>query len=195
VLLAWSPIANGQTREVLSVWAASRDGLTVYQRLTRDVQGSHTAEQLALIIAALLCYKRLLPYTPNDTAQSIKGSYLADFDALMNGEPLSNVRVVFERMALSFLRVLDTFIEDYQDICQLLATALDTVKPTLLESPDGFSDQYWVRRKEKLDHKDALGCLMETTVWLDTDEEDTNDEEGWMMVPFSQPFLITENEY
>jgi hypothetical protein len=183
VLLAWSPIANEQTREVLSIWAASSDGLTVYQRLTRDVQDSHTVEQLALTLAALLCYKRLLPYTPNDTAQSIKGSYLADFDALMNGEPLSNVQVVFERMALSFLRVLDTAIEDYQDICQLLVTALDAVKPILLESFEGFSDQYWVRRKEKLDHKDAFGCLMETTVWLDT-----NDKEGWMMVP-SLPFL------
>jgi hypothetical protein len=60
----------------------------------------------------------------------------------------------------------------------LLATALDAVKPILLESFDGFSDQYWVRRKEKLDHKDALGCQMETTVRLDT-----NDEEGWVMVP------------
>lgn len=182
LLLTWSSMVNGQLPRVLSEWAFSDNGLSLYQRLMRDIQNSQTKEQLALNLAALLCHKRLLPQGPNDTVQPTNGSYLADFDAVMNGEPLSNERVVFERMLFSFLRVLDTFIEDCQDIRQFLATVLDTAPP-LLEPFDGFSDQYLVRRigKRRLSHKDAFEmshqCLVETTI-----EPSTDIEEGWMML-------------
>jgi hypothetical protein len=180
VLLTWSSIATGAPR-VLCEWAASDDGLKLHQRLIKGVQDSQEIEQLALTLAALLCRKRLLRYSSNDTTQPIKGSYLADFDALVNSRPLRNERSVFERMLLSFLRVLGTLKGDYQDVCQFLATVLDTDTP-ILDAFDGFSDQYWVRRmRDKLAHEDAFemtGCqyLMETSVGLDTDNED------WMIL-------------
>lgn len=160
VLLTWSSIVQGQPHRVLSEWAASDDGWSLYQRLIRDIQDHQTTEQLALTLAALLCYKRLLPYSSNDTIQSVKGCYLADFDALMSGEPLSNERTVYERMIFPFLQVIDTSRGDYQVIHQFLATVLDIDAPTS-EPPDRFSDQYWQCRTKKggLAHKDALGTL------------------------------------
>ncbi len=174
-------MAAGNPIEVLGEWAASKDGLSLYQRATRDVQTSHTTEQLALTLAALICYKRLLPYSPTDCTQSIRGSYLSDFDALIKGERLSNERAVFERMLFSLLRVLETFKDGFQNTCQLLATVLKTPTP-ILHCFDGFSDEYWVYRMSSLTHEKAFGntniyYIMDHVVTLDV-----YDEEGWKMV-------------
>jgi hypothetical protein len=134
-------MAAGNLIKILSKWAASEDGLSLYQRLTRDVQTSHTTEQLALTLAALIYHKRLLPYCLTDSTQSIRGSYLSNFDALIKGERLPNEQAVLERMLLSLLRVLETSIDGFQNICKLLATVLKT----LILIPhrfDGFSDKY-----------------------------------------------------
>ena len=155
--------------------------MSLYKRSTRDVQTSHTTEQLALTLAALLCYKRLLPYCLTDSTQSIRGSYLSDFDALIKGKFLSNERAVFERMLFSLLRVLETFTDGFQDICELLATVLKTPTP-MLHRFDGFSDEYWVHRMSRLTHEKAFGktnihYIMDHVVTLDVD-----DEEDWKMV-------------
>lgn len=190
MLLTWSSTVNSLPR-VLCEWAASDDGLNLYQRLIKDVQDSQSVEQLALTLAALLCHKRLLPYPPNETTQSIKGIYLADFDALLNAEHLRSERAVLERMIFSFLRVLNTFGDDYQDIRQFLATVLDKKTP-LLEPFDGFSDQYWVRRmKSMMAHEHAYGRMawlrfyMETEVGLDLERHtlysSTNNLVSWIV--------------
>lgn len=175
VLLIWSSIESMVNR-VLVEWVTSDDGWSVYERILRDVQDSQTTAQLGLILAGLLGYQRLLPFTPNDTTRPIKGSYLADFDAIVNGDPLSNQRTVFERMAFSFLRVLDTFKDDHHNTRRLLVIVLDTNTP-LLDSLDGISDQYWIRRmKDGLTHEDAFEMvghhhLVEETVGLGMDED------------------------
>jgi hypothetical protein len=140
-----------------------------------------------LTLAALLCHKRLLPYRPTDSTQSIRGSYLADFDALIKGEgePLTNVRAVIERMLFSLRRVLETFTDDFQNIRELLTTVLNTPTP-ILHCFDGLSDQYWVHRMSRLTHKEAFGRInvyylmeqyvVEATVVLDVDEAE------WVMV-------------
>jgi len=68
---------------------------------------------------------------------------------------LSNQRTVFERIGFSFLRVLTTLGDDYKDMIQLLAAALDK-DPPLLEPFDGLTDQYVVQRiKKRLPHLSA----------------------------------------
>ena len=63
--------------------------------------------------------------------------------------------MVFERMGFSFLRVLDTFENEYEDMIQLLVVSVDK-KASLLERFDGFSDQYWARRvRDRLAHSRA----------------------------------------
>ena len=137
-------MAKGHPLQVLSEWVALDDGMSLYQRLTRDIQDSRTTEQLALTLAASLCHRRLL-YSSNDTAQPTKGNYLADFDALIKGEPLSNEQTVFRRMLFSFLQVLETPIDRYQNISNFLTAMLHTATP-ILDPFDEFSDQYWVYR-------------------------------------------------
>lgn len=157
LVLLTSLIIQDQPHRVLSGWAASDDGWSLYRRLIRDIQHPQTTEQLALTLAALLCYRRLLPYFPNDTTQSIRGCcYLGEFDALISGELSGNERTVLEYMILSFLWALNTFDDDHQGLRQLLATLLDT--ETTVELRDIFSVQYWVRRmKYRLPHSDAFG--------------------------------------
>jgi len=98
-----------------------------------------------LILAVLLCYRRLLSYISNDTVQSISGCYLADLDILLSGKSLSNQQTVFEKMNFSFLRILTTFDNKYKDMIQLLAIALDK-NPLFLEPFDKLTNQYVVER-------------------------------------------------
>lgn len=100
VLLTWSSIVQGHLPRVLSEWASSVDGVMLYQRLVKDLQNSQGTEQLALILAALLCHERLLLYTSYDTVRPINGCYLADLDALLSGESLSNRRTLRKNVFL-----------------------------------------------------------------------------------------------
>jgi len=155
VFLTWSSMVQGQLPRILTEWAASNDGWRLYHRLTRDLQGTQTTEQAALTLAALLCYKRLLPYSLDDGTQSFKGDYLADFDALMRGEPLTNERTILEHMIFSFLRATNTVKDGHQGMRQLLATVLD--KDISVPEPcDKFLDRYWICRMERQSHGDAF---------------------------------------
>ncbi|KAG9228936.1 hypothetical protein BJ875DRAFT_500347 [Amylocarpus encephaloides] len=103
LLLCWNSI-NPITGHVLIKWAASINSWRLYERLIKDIQDSQSKEQLALTLGASLCYQRLLYLIPN-AKQPIKGSYHADFEAILNFEYLSNAQTVFEHMVLSVLRI------------------------------------------------------------------------------------------
>lgn len=105
-----------------------------------DFRKPQEPEQLALILAALLCHGRLLPYTSSKTIKTINGCYLADLDVLLNDRSLSNQQAVLEWTGFLFLRVLTTLNES-EHMIQLLAAASGTETP-LLALFDVFTDQY-----------------------------------------------------
>ncbi len=108
-----------------------------------------------MILAALVCYQRLLSYTSNDTTQLVKDNYLIDLNFLLNGQDLSNTRMIFEKMGFSYLRILNTFEDMYKDIVQLLAVSVHK-EAFLLEQLDGLSNQYWAKRAtDRLDYRTA----------------------------------------
>jgi hypothetical protein len=166
LVLIWSSITSDVARN-FSEWAASDDVLNLHRRLLKDVQKSQTTEQLALTLAAWLCLQRLLPCF-SDTTQPTKGCFLADFDALLTGERLSNECTVLEHMIFSFSQALDTLGGDYQDTRQLLNAVFDT-KTLRLEHPDRISVQYWIyRTKQRLAHKAARAwtqwfCMLQSS--------------------------------
>jgi hypothetical protein len=90
-------------------------------------------EQLALTLAVLMCYRRLLPDLSGDSDQSIKDSYLADLDALLSGHSLRNSGKVGEQMVFALVRVLRLrpFVGQYEDLIIFLETALDREPPLL----------------------------------------------------------------
>lgn len=153
VLLCWNSIKPTAGR-VLIEWAASIDAWRLYERHIKDIQDSQSKEQLVLTLGALLCYQRLLPPNPNAN-QPIKGSYHADFDAILNFEYLGNAQTVFEHMVLSVLRIFWT-VKDNGKMRRFLATVLN-IQPPALDPFNEFSDQYWIyRMKDGLAHRDAL---------------------------------------
>lgn len=155
VLLTCSSIESTVHR-VVTEWVLTDNGWDVYEQMIRGVQNSQTCEQLGLALAALLCYRRLLPHTARDATRTINASYLADFDALLHCKSLNNERVTLEQMLLSVLRVLKTYKDDFRRLQQFLATVLDVDTPVLHQC-DGFSDRYWARRFEcSLNHEDAI---------------------------------------
>ncbi len=184
LLLAWSSTYHDQTLEVLSDWIRSEESLHLSHRLHESVWSRETPEGLALSLAALLCRERLLPYNKADTAHPIRGSYLADFDAILNGQALSNRRTVFEQTVSSLLRVLNTLEDGSENIIQLLDAVLDK-EASVLGPLDGCSDQYWAKRiQDRLNHsrafdeaRDELLKLVEAMLKkdMDTDAE-------WMVV-------------
>jgi len=153
LVLIWSSITSDVARN-FSEWAASDDGSNLRRRLLKDVQKSQTTEQLALTLTAWLCFQRLFPCS-SDATQPIKGSFLADFDALLTGERLSNECTVLEHMIFSFSQALNNLGGDYQDTRQLLNAVLDT-EILALEHPDRTLVQYSIyRTKKRLAHKAA----------------------------------------
>ncbi|KAH6670177.1 hypothetical protein B0J14DRAFT_113998 [Halenospora varia] len=154
VLLACNPI-DLIFSQVLVKWATSDAGLRIYERIIKGIQECQKTEHLVLALAALLCYQRLLPVTHND--QPIKGSYQADFHAILSGEHLGNEPTVLEHMGFSVLRVYYT-VKDNEKMRRFLAAVL-SIKPPVLDPFHEFSDRYWIyRMKSGLAHKDA--CKM-----------------------------------
>ncbi len=141
LLLTWSTVVSDRQRDVLREWANSEAGRSLYEQLAREVQDSQSVEQLALNMAALMNYRRLLPDDLDCSDQPIKGSYLADLDALFHGQPLGNSGRVAEQMVFALLRVLYSFADDFENLTTFLETALDR-EPPPLHLFDGFSDQY-----------------------------------------------------
>ncbi len=154
LLLTWSSTYHGQTLEVLRDWIKSEESLNLYQRLIETLWLEQTPEAFALTLAALLCRERLLPYTVDDTVQPIGGSYLADFDAILNSQDINNRRAIFEQMALSLLRVLCT-LNTSEETVRLLAEVLDK-EASLLEPLDGIADQYCTRKFHRHNHNKAF---------------------------------------
>ena len=183
VLLIWSSTYHGQTLEVLSDWIKSEESLNLYQRLIEDLWLQQTPEEFALTLAALLCRERLLPCTVDDTAEPIGGSYLVDFDAILNGQDISNRRTIFERMILSLVRVLCT-LNKSEETVQLLVEVLDK-EASLLESLDGTTDQYCARKVHGHKHNRAFeevreGLLECVEAML---KRDRNAEAEWKVIP------------
>ena len=90
----------------------------------------------------------------DDTAQPIGGSYLADFDTILNGQDINNRRTVFEQMILSFVCVLYT-LKINKETVQLLLEVLNK-EASLLGPLDGVSDQYCARKVRGHNHNRAF---------------------------------------
>jgi hypothetical protein len=90
----------------------------------------------------------------NDIAQPIGGNYLANFDAILNDQDISNRRTIFEQMILSLLRVLYT-LNINEETIQLLAKILDK-EALLLESLDGIANQYCAKKVHRHNHNKAF---------------------------------------
>ena len=182
---------DSTVRRVVTEWAFSHGGRSAYERTISDLQDPQTCEQLVLILAALLCYQRLLD-TSQGTTGTTNGSYLADFNALLQCKPLNNEQATLEQMILSALRVLKTFKDQSQKLRQFLAAVLSIPTP-LLHHCDGLSDQYLARRFEcRLGHDGAvekikLQALMECIIELGLQ---TGDE----MVMFDEEMVMVDEE-
>lgn len=177
LLLAWSTMVSGRPVEVLSEWARSRDGWSLYKQLAIEFQISHGVEQLALIMAALMSYRRLLPDVSDHFDQPIKGSFLADLNVLLDGQPLGNSGAVTEQMVFSLVRVLRSFGDQFEDIIIFLETILDRYPP-LLHVFDGFSDQHLRSRISARPHKTAVVGLSQ----IEMPELREGDDSNWVTV-------------
>lgn len=185
LLLTWSMVVSGSQLEVLSEWASSDNSSQLYQQLLSAFQGPQNSEQLALTMAALMGHRRLLYDVSTNNGQPIKGSYLADLDALLHGDSLGISGIVWERMVFSLLRVLGSFMDQFEDLQQFLGTGLDREIP-LLHPYDGFSDQYLVRRIQGQSHDAAMPKMPELRADEDLD---------WVVISLSEARLTEQSQH
>lgn len=144
-------------------------------------QKSQSLQQLALILLVLLCLERLLSYTSKDTNQFINDSYLTDLNAILNDQPLSNRRKIFEWTNFSFLRVLDTLEDKHENISQLLKDTLATRK-FLSNRLDECCDQYLTYRIDyRLNHKMTFE-LMKHLSLINSMWKNSIDDDDWVLV-------------
>jgi hypothetical protein len=154
-LLTWSTMISDRQLKVLTKWVRSGNGRNLYQQLARDIQVSQSIEQLTLTMAALMSYQRLFSHNSGDSDQPIKGSFLGDLDALLNGHLLGNSGIVGERMTISLIRVLRSDVDQSENLTIFLDTTLDQEPPSL-HAFDGLSDQYWRQRIDGQSHEEAM---------------------------------------
>ena len=138
-LLAWSNEVSDRSLQVLINWVKSEDSCVLYKRLLQDFPTFQELEQLALIMAATLNYRRLLPDAKDHLDKVINGSYLADLDGLLDGRSLGNSGVVAEQMVFSLVRVLRFSANQFEDVSNFLETVLNTRPPLLASS---WTDDY-----------------------------------------------------
>jgi hypothetical protein len=186
LLLTWTVVSDHQL-DVLRAWAGSEDGWNLYKQLAKDAQRSQSVEQLALTMAASMRYRRLLPDRSDDSDQPIRGSYLADLDALLNGQSLGNSGIVWERMVFSLLRVLRSFVNQYEDLITFLDTVLDR-EPPLLHVFDGFCDQYLSRMINSQPHETAIVELSHFKM----PELRRDDDLDWVTIPPPEELSLQE---
>ncbi|PMD55331.1 uncharacterized protein K444DRAFT_667156 [Hyaloscypha bicolor E] len=182
LVLLTSGLINSIVRRVVTEWSLSNDGRSTFEGMINNLQGPQTCEDLGLNLAALLCYRRLRGV--QDTPRTTNGSYLLDFDALLNFKPLYNEQATLEQMMLSFLRVLKTFKGRFQDLHRFLTATLGMEDTPVLHPLDGYSDQYFNRRIEYRPGHDGafekakLQALMKF-IDLNPVETGTDDDNDW----------------
>jgi len=176
-LLSWSTMVSDAQLNVIREWATSENGQNLYKRLARDVQSRQSTEQLVLIIAALMQYRRLHPDLMDDCDQPISGSYVADLDAFLGGQSLGNSGKIAEQMIFALVRVLGSFADQHKSLITFLETALDR-HPPLLHVFDAFSDQYWYGRISGQTHEAAMKRLLSVQM----PGLESNDDEGWTTI-------------
>lgn len=140
---------------VLREWADSEHGKKLYSDMARSVQESQSVEQLALTMVAMLGYSRLLPDYLDYGNEPISGIHLADFDTHFHSHAIGNRGKVMEHMVFAMIRVLFFFGDRYEELVKLLVTVLD-LEPRILDTFDGFTDQYLKLRIEPCDHRTAF---------------------------------------
>lgn len=84
-----------------------------------------------MTVAAWMSYRRLVPDRLDDADQPIKGSYLADLDAHLDGQPLGNSGVLIQHMVFSLSRALNYFNDQFECLSDLLVSTLDIETPLL----------------------------------------------------------------
>jgi hypothetical protein len=193
LVLLTSSLIDSIVRRVVTEWALSKDGRSAYEGIINNLRRPQTCEDLGLNLAALLCYRRLLG--GQGTPRTTNGSYLMDFDALLNFNPLYNEQATLEQMILSFLRILKTFKGRFQNLHQFLAATLGMEDTPVLHHCDGFSDRYWALRIEfgpghdGVIERTKLQALMKFIMELNLAETGTDDDDDWLAVP-----LVGETE-
>jgi hypothetical protein len=189
LLLTWSSVVSCRQLDVLRKWASSDDGWNLYDQLARDVQDSQSVERLTLTITALMNYRRLLPDVSDHSDQPIRGSYLADLDALFHGHSLGNSGRVAEQTVFALIRVLHSFVGQFEDLIMFLETALDR-EPLLLHVLDGFSDKYLRWRIGSRTHEIAFKIVIEEVSHLKMPELRRDGDSDWVHVqPFTKAIL------
>lgn len=142
--------------QVLEKWAKSEDGWTLYVRLTDEFQRHQSVEQLSLTMAALMNYRRLHPDDWDRSNQPIRGSYIADLDALLRGATLGNSGRVAEQMVFALLRNLIPVCELHRNLTLFLEATLSRQRPRL-HVMDSFCDEYLrLRLEDGLLHERAI---------------------------------------
>lgn len=129
--------------------------MNLCRRLIEDFQDIQESKQLVLILVVLLCHERFLSYISNDIVQLISDCYLVDLNVLLSDKSLSNQRTIFERVSFSFLRVLASFDDKYENIIQLLTIAIDKIS-SLLKSFDELTNQYVIERIKNRDSHSSV---------------------------------------
>lgn len=174
---------HGHTFEALRHWVGSEEGLSLYQRLIYDLRLQQALQDVALTLAALLSWERLLVHTEDGTTDPVECGSVC-LDAVLNGEDMSNKRAIYERVIMSLLHMLHSLEEDNDDLIQLLTNVLGDGAP-LLGPLDDVTGQYCPGKVSGLDHskdfKDAWKGLVKLMVATESADRE------WIVVSRSSP--------
>ena len=139
--MTWSQQIEGPEVDVIRDWAKTEEGWELYQQSIPMIRAGRPVEQLALLLAALMSFQRLVVDYPDTRMEPTYWSYVADMFALLIGEPFPDGGKVLGMMVFALIRHLRQTLEKFADLVTFLETTLNREHPPL-HVFDGLSDPY-----------------------------------------------------
>ena len=158
LLLVWSSIQSTKSLEVFRASAFVNDGKLLHQGLLPRLLQSASADELGLLLAAVLSLERLLQPDSPVAPLSSKLDHLKDLTLFLEGHHEGDARRILERTAYSFVRVVSHGDKGYGTL-RILAYMIDLTRG-VVQNGDGIFDEYWIHRlSSELDHSKAIDGL------------------------------------
>lgn len=160
LFLTYADQVTENERDVVVSWVQDQAGSSLYERLVADFQRQQCTEQLALVMAALVSYRKINPDLNDDKAGP---PYLADLRDFLHGEPLTNSGRIIEEMASALVTRLECDALANHNLIPLLTSSLSPDRSPS-HPANSLSVEYMGLRtgawsSEELSHLAAIGVI------------------------------------
>lgn len=152
---------DGTADPVLCEWALSEEGSSFRRHMLKSMAGGEAVEEKLLLLSSLIWYHKLLPCVAGTQSHPDNDNDATDFKRLLDGEQLRNEGEILDRMAMTFIRVVE-----HPATRHFLHEAVRDMGRPLLDWLDPLTERY-CHQMQWAKHEEAFRtALMEYREWM-----------------------------